>query len=92
MANSKINIQSHFLTQNTTLVLDQFHLTTAILNVLENAVKYGSNNIILKTALHQNQFNISIQDDGIGISKNKHSLLFDKFYNIPTTLFQQANT
>lgn len=82
MANPKINIQTHFTTQNTTLVLDQFHLTTAILNVLENAVKYGSHTIVIKTILYQNQFNISIQDDGIGISKNKHSLLFDKFYRV----------
>lgn len=82
VAHPKVNIQTQFLTEKTTLVLDQFHLTTAILNVLENAVKYGSNNIVVKTNLHQNQFNISIQDDGIGISKNKHSLLFDKFYRV----------
>lgn len=30
----------------------------------------------------QNEFNISIKDNGIGISKNKHSLLFDKFYRV----------
>ncbi len=82
VAHPKVNIQTQFLTEKTTLVLDQFHLTTAILNVLENAVKYGSNNIVVKTTLHQNKFNISIQDDGIGISKNKHSLLFDKFYRV----------
>ena len=52
------------------------------MNVLENAVKYGSHTIFIKTLLDQNQFNISIQDDGIGISKNKHSLLFDKFYRV----------
>ena len=57
-------------------------MTTAILNVLENAVKYGSNTITIKTELIKNQFNISIKDDGIGISKNKHSLLFDKFYRV----------
>ncbi len=82
IANPKINIQTQFSTQNTTLILDQFHLTTAILNVLENAVKYGSKTILIKTILLQDQFNISIQDDGIGISKNKHSLLFDKFYRV----------
>ena len=37
---------------------------------------------MIKTILLQDQFNISIQDDGIGISKNKHSLLFDKFYRV----------
>lgn len=78
----KINIVTDFETEKTNLVLDKFHLTTALLNVLENAVKYGSNTIILKTKFVQNQFSISIEDDGIGISKNKQPLLFEKFYRV----------
>jgi signal transduction histidine kinase len=30
----------------------------------------------------QDQFSVSIQDDGIGIEKNKQSLLFEKFYRV----------
>lgn len=82
ISNPKINLIADFNTAKTTLLLDQFHLTTAIQNVLENAVKYGSTTISIKTELIQNQFNISIKDNGIGISKNKHSLLFDKFYRV----------
>jgi len=82
IAYPKVIIDTYFNTKETTLVLDKFHLTTAIQNVLENAVKYGSTTIIIKTELIKNQFNISIKDDGIGISKNKHSLLFDKFYRV----------
>lgn len=78
----KINIKTHFQTQKTNLVLDKFYLTTALLNVLENAVKYGSNTITVKTNLNQNQFSISIEDDGIGIEKNKQSFLFEKFYRV----------
>jgi len=78
----KINLETDFQTQQTILVLDKFHLTTALLNVLENAVKYGSNKIIIKTRMIQNQFSISIEDDGIGIEKNKQSLLFEKFYRV----------
>ncbi|MCD0468638.1 sensor histidine kinase KdpD [Flavobacterium sp. JAS] len=78
----KINLQTDFQTQKTVLVLDKFHLTTAFLNVLENAVKYGSNTITIKTRIVQNQFSISIEDDGIGIEKNKQSLLFEKFYRV----------
>ncbi|MBF4518436.1 HAMP domain-containing histidine kinase [Flavobacterium sp. ANB] len=82
LANPKIAIETDFQTQKTILVLDKFHLTTAILNVLENAVKYGSNNIFVKTKTIENQFSVSIVDDGIGISKNKQSLLFEKFYRV----------
>jgi signal transduction histidine kinase len=78
----KINIKTDFQTSKTNLILDKFHLTTAILNVLENAVKYGSHNIKIKTKTTQNQFSISIEDDGIGISKTKQALLFEKFYRV----------
>ncbi|KQW99069.1 sensor histidine kinase KdpD [Flavobacterium sp. Root420] len=82
----KINLKTDFQTQKTILILDKFHLTTAFLNVLENAVKYGSTTITIKTRIIENQFSISIEDDGIGIEKNKQSLLFDKFYRV-----QQGN-
>ena len=78
----KINLKTDFQTQKTILVLDKFHLTTALLNVLENAVKYGSNTITVRTKIVENQFSICFEDDGIGIAKNKQSLLFDKFYRV----------
>lgn len=67
---------------NIALSLDKFHLTTALVNVLENAVKYGCRNISLQTNWRESQFSISIHDDGIGIAKNKQLLLFDKFYRV----------
>jgi signal transduction histidine kinase len=82
IAYPKVTIETHFNTTQTFLILDKFHLTTALLNVLDNAVKYGSHTIKIQTELINNQFNISIKDDGIGISKNKQSLLFDKFYRV----------
>ncbi len=78
----KIEIKTYFETQKTNLILDKFHLTTALLNVLENAVKYGCNTIIIKTKQMDNQFSISIEDKGIGISKSKQALLFEKFYRV----------
>jgi signal transduction histidine kinase len=78
----KVTLETYYNTKETNLILDKFHLTKAILNVFENAVKYGSSTNVIKTELIKNQFNISIKDDGIGISKSKHSLLFDKFYRV----------
>ncbi len=74
--------ETDFNAVETTLKLDKFHLTTALFNVLENAVKYGCQNVTIVTATRNNQFNIAIQDDGIGIAKNKQPLLFDKFYRV----------
>jgi len=77
-----VAVSTDLTAQETELVLDKFHLTTAIVNVLENAVKYGCRNIVVKTALANGRFTISIADDGIGIPKSKQSLLFDKFYRV----------
>lgn len=82
IANPKASVSAEFDTPEFTLLLDKFHLTTAITNVLENAVKYGCTQILISTSLKNNQLKISIQDNGIGISKEKHTLLFDKFYRV----------
>ncbi|WP_395065721.1 sensor histidine kinase [Flavobacterium sp.] len=82
LAYPNVEIQSELSTLELNSLLDKFHLTTAITNVLENAVKYGCQNITIKTDIRKDQFTISIQDDGIGIPKNKQPLLFEKFYRV----------
>ncbi|KGO88354.1 histidine kinase [Flavobacterium rivuli WB 3.3-2 = DSM 21788] len=82
MAHPNIDFKTDFNKTAIKLVLDTFYLTTAITNVLENAVKYGCKSITLKTVLQYGFFTISIQDDGIGIAKDKQLLLFDKFYRV----------
>lgn len=82
LAFPNVTIQHNFNATETSLFLDKFHLTTAITNVLENAVKYGCQNITLVTSLENEMFHISIQDDGIGIAKTKQPFLFEKFYRV----------
>ena len=82
LAYPNVKIQHNFNATETSLLLDKFHLTTAITNVLENAVKYGCQNITLVTLLENEMLHISIQDDGIGIAKTKQPLLFEKFYRV----------
>lgn len=82
LAFPEVKIHSEFTDTKVNLHIDKFHLTTAINNVLENAVKYGCQKITLKTMLQNSRFTISIEDDGIGISKSKQSQLFEKFYRV----------
>ena len=82
LSNPNVTLLSDLNSSKTTLYLDKFHLTTAVNNVLENAVKYGCKNITLKTEVLNNLFNVSIGDDGIGIPKTKQPLLFEKFYRV----------
>ncbi|MGK4567894.1 sensor histidine kinase [Flavobacterium sp. 3HN19-14] len=82
VAHPTVQIDIDFPLNETNLTLDKFHLTTAIVNVLENAIKYGCRNISVKTSIDNNLYNINIQDDGIGIAKNKQLHLFEKFYRV----------
>jgi two-component system sensor histidine kinase VicK len=82
LAYPNVQILHNFNSNDTVLNLDKFHLTTAINNVLENAVKYGCQNITIMTSQENELFQISIQDDGIGIAKTKQPLLFEKFYRV----------
>ncbi|WP_435415662.1 sensor histidine kinase [Polaribacter aestuariivivens] len=74
------------ITVNTEIYIDKFYFTTALLNILENAVKYGKDDLqILITANSNQNFEISISDNGIGISKKELKFLFDKFYRVGNT-------
>ncbi len=67
------------------IALDKFFVTTALFNILENAVKYGGTKINVSCRIENNKnLCISIVDNGIGISKKNKELLFDKFYRVDT--------
>lgn len=54
----------------------------AIINILDNAIKYSKNNgkIIISTVDDGISYTISIKDNGIGILKEDISKIFKKFY------------
>lgn len=80
---TQITIETSFYPTELNILLDKFLLTTAITNVLENAVKYGSKSISIITNVINDQFTIEIMDDGIGIEKKQQLYLFEKFYRAP---------
>ncbi|MGE0019026.1 MAG: sensor histidine kinase [Draconibacterium sp.] len=65
---------------------DEVHITNVVFNLLDNAVKYSKEvpEIRLATENIDNQVVISVQDKGIGISKEHHAQIFDRFYRVPT--------
>ncbi len=65
---------------------DEVHLTNVISNLLDNAVKYCNTEpeIELFTQNRKNGIAICVKDNGIGISKENMSKIFDKFYRVPT--------
>jgi two-component system phosphate regulon sensor histidine kinase PhoR len=65
---------------------DEVHITNVIFNLLDNAVKYSNDSPVIKitTENRKGELAVSVQDKGIGISKEHHSQIFDRFYRVPT--------
>jgi len=64
---------------------DYAHLELALVNLIENALKYSRHPEIVITVRNvQRNTIISVNDNGIGIEKKYYSLLFNKFYRVPS--------
>ncbi|TMM58830.1 HAMP domain-containing histidine kinase [Maribacter algarum] len=79
-----LTIQKYIEPKEVVLRIDSFLFTTALFNILENAVKYGKESIEIKinTRLRNNHYEIEIQDNGIGISNKHQKEVFEKFYRV----------
>jgi signal transduction histidine kinase len=74
-------INRNYSITNNRIQVDKFYLTTALLNILENAVKYAGNALIINCIVETNsELKISIKDNGIGIADKDKTQVFDKFF------------
>ena len=64
---------------------DKAHLELALINLLENALKYSPEpHIVVETGHSEDDFFISVKDNGVGIEKQYLKNIFKKFYRVPT--------
>ncbi len=68
------------------VLMDKLHVTHAINNLLDNAVKYCTNHPQLHIHLNYNEKDIllSVSDNGIGIDSKFQKMIFKKFFRVPT--------
>lgn len=64
--------------------IDPFHLENAISNLIDNAIKYGGDEITLKLSSEGPNISWQVLDDGGKIDKTQQQRIFDQFYRIPT--------
>ena len=64
---------------------DRLHLLSVVFNLLDNALKYGNGNTAIKFDLKEkeNEVELSVADNGIGISPEYKDKVFEKFFRVP---------
>ncbi len=64
--------------------IDPDKITQVIDNIMSNAIKYSpeGGKITLQMAKERNRIKISIQDQGLGIAREKVDKIFDRFYRV----------
>ena len=82
LSKPEIAISCHQLNERISVKLDRFHLNTILVNLLDNAVKYGASQIDIELNSVDNDFLLSIKDNGKGIAQKEHKAIFDKFYRV----------
>ncbi len=69
-----------------TIEADQTHISNIIYNLLDNANKYSPEHphILVSTRDVEGGVEVTVKDNGVGISKEARRLIFDRFYRVPT--------
>ena len=71
---------------DTQLQGDRLHLVSVVFNLLDNALKYSSDQAEIHIAVKglDQELQLIIEDSGIGIPAEYHDKIFEKFFRVPT--------
>jgi len=80
------NISTDLQATNDLIFADQTHFSNIVHNILDNAVKYTPESPLITVSTRNllNGFELTIGDNGIGMTREARKHIFDKFYRIPT--------
>ncbi len=75
-------IKTHFEAKKSSFLANESHFTNVIVNILDNAIKYSSNEpkIDIYTENVKNYIVVKIVDQGSGMTKAVQKRIFEKFY------------
>lgn len=78
------SIKVEFPDNNIILFADRYRIGQVIKNLMDNAINYGyeNGNTTVSVKENKNDFQISVSDDGPGISLDHQKRIFERFYRI----------
>jgi two-component system phosphate regulon sensor histidine kinase PhoR len=65
---------------------DRLHLDGVINNLIDNAIKYSKEQvtIALRSRRTAGSWQLTVQDDGVGIASSYQAAVFGRFFRVPT--------
>jgi len=86
LCEERASVNYHLDAENHIIRADQMHMTNVMINLVDNAIKYSNEQVILNfSSVNVNSgINITIEDKGIGMNQDSIKHIFDKFYRVPT--------
>ncbi len=81
---AKVSIQTHG--EDFMIQADRMHITSVIFNLLDNALKYSKAHPTIQVDLASlpDSIEMTVTDNGIGISAEYQKKIFEKFFRVPT--------
>ena len=75
---------THIEPEDLTVYADRTHLSNMISNLIDNAIKYSTEAVVIDIHVYQKDkhYLIEVKDNGIGIAPDKQAYVFDKFYRV----------
>jgi signal transduction histidine kinase len=81
-SNEPVEINLHIRPEHPVIYADKLHFANVIENLIENAIKYSGEDLVIDLAVDYegNCLRISVKDNGTGISASDLKRIFDRFY------------
>lgn len=84
-------LDMEFDATNEVVLADEVHLTNMLYNLIDNAIKYSPDHVAIRIRTSNTMLPngkpavaISVADEGLGLTKEQISRIFETFYRVPT--------
>jgi signal transduction histidine kinase len=92
MTNAGFEVQAFIQPELPPALIDREALAQAVLNLLDNAVRYSGQAKKIEVSVYLRGIDIAIKiaDQGIGIPRSEHQRIFEKFHRVSTGLVHET--
>lgn len=82
---SGASVKLDFTGEDFSLMADRIHISSVLYNLFDNALKYSKGNpaIEINVEAKENDIQLMVKDNGIGIPAAYQEKIFDKFFRVP---------